>query len=232
VSGSGKELDGKVAIVTGASRGIGLVTAGVLAGAGAQVLITDLPGTPLAEAAAAAGAFGTVTHHPVDIADEAAVGKLVTHAVDSFGRLDILNNNAARAGIPEDGDVVGMDVEVWDRMFAVNARGTMLMCKHAIPAMIAGACGAIVNISSGTAQAGQGKTTAYACTKAAIQTLTKYVATQYGASGVRCNAIAPGLVATEALRAGLPVPLQDAVVANKLVGRKGRRLVAGRLAAR
>jgi NAD(P)-dependent dehydrogenase (short-subunit alcohol dehydrogenase family) len=217
-----RDLIGKVAIVTGATRGIGLETAHVLAGAGARVVIADLPGTPLEEAAARVADAGEVAHHPVDIADESSVQALIAFTAETLGGLHVLVNNAARQGIPEDADVRSQSVDVWDGIFAVNARGTMLMCKHALGPMIDGGGGSIVNIASGTARAGHLHFTAYACTKAVIQTLTKYVATQYGADGIRCNAVAPGLIATEALREGMPQPLQDAVLASKLVGRLGK----------
>lgn len=218
---SERELEGKVAIVTGSTRGIGLQTAHLLAEAGARVVIADLPGTALAEAVAAVGSAGEVAQHAVDISDESSVAALIAFALECFGRLDVLNNNAALTGDPADVDVRAESVEAWDRAFAVNARGTMLMCKHALGPMIDGGGGSIINVSSGTARAGHERFTAYACSKAAVEALTRYVATQYGGQGVRCNAVALGLIGTEALREGMPKPLQDAVVANKLVGRLG-----------
>jgi NAD(P)-dependent dehydrogenase (short-subunit alcohol dehydrogenase family) len=219
---SAQELSGKVAIVTGSARGIGLETATLLAGAGASVVLADLPGTALEEAAAQVGATGaTVGHHVVDIADEAAVRALVAYTTDTFGRLDVLVNNAARQGLVEDADVMTQDVDIWDSVFAVNARGTMLMCKHSLAPMMKDGGGSIVNLSSGTATAGDFFATAYACTKGAISTLTKYVATQYAEGGIRCNAIAPGLVNTPALQAGMPKPMQDIFVQSKLAGRLG-----------
>jgi NAD(P)-dependent dehydrogenase (short-subunit alcohol dehydrogenase family) len=213
------ELEGKVAIVTGAARGIGRETARVLAAAGAKVVLTDLEHADLEGAAAYAG--GEVAHHPVDISDEASVRAAIEFTVKTFGRLDVLDNNAASGGDPKDGLVADMSVELWDRVFSINARGTMLMCKHAIPHMIEAGGGSIVNISSGTAQSGADFATSYACTKAAIQTLTLYVATQYGHHGIRCNAIAPGLIRTPLLEASVPPPIIDAIVSQKLVGRIG-----------
>src|SRR3546814_16913567 len=100
---------------------------------------------------------------------------------------------------------------------SVNARGAMLMCKHALPLMIAQGGGSIINISSGTAQGGDFYATAYAASKGAINTFTKYVATQYGAQGIRCNAIAPGIIMTEALLNALDEP------ARKEIGRASCR---------
>jgi NAD(P)-dependent dehydrogenase (short-subunit alcohol dehydrogenase family) len=214
------DLEGKVAIVTGAAGGIGRETSRVLAAAGAKVVLADLPGTSLEEAAAAVGEE-EVAHRAVDISDERQVQELIAFAMKRFSRLDVVDNNAARQGLAGDTTVTQMDAALWDGVFAVNARGTMLMCKHAIPAMIETGGGSIVNIASGTAQGGDDFATAYACTKAAIQTLTRYVATQYGHRGIRCNAIAPGLIRTPMLESTLPEPMREVFVAHKLVGRLG-----------
>jgi NAD(P)-dependent dehydrogenase (short-subunit alcohol dehydrogenase family) len=162
-----------------------------------------------------------VAVHAVDISDESAVEALIAFAVERFGRLDVVDNNAARQALPGDTLIATMDVELWDSVFAVNARGTMLMCKHAIPAMAANGGGAIVNIASGTATAGDDFASAYACTKAAIITLTRYVATQCAHQGIRCNAISPGLIRTPTLEGALPEAARDVFVAHKLAGRLG-----------
>jgi NAD(P)-dependent dehydrogenase (short-subunit alcohol dehydrogenase family) len=215
-------LDGKVAIVTGAAGGIGSETARLLGERGANVVLGDLPGTKLADAAATVQG-GKAATFEVDISSEANVEALMAFTIETFGRLDIVDNNAARQGLPGDTNIMSMTVEVWDSVFAVNARGDMLMAKHSLPHMIEQGGGSIINISSGTAQAGDMFASAYACTKGAINTLTRYVATQYGAQGVRCNAIAPGLVATPALEAGMPDVMKDAMVrAGKLVPRLGQ----------
>ena len=207
-------LEGKVAIVTGAGdpEGIGCVTAETLAEAGAQVVLADLPGTQLEAAAALAGKAGTVAHHPVDISDESTVEALIAFAVERFGRLDIVDNNAATvAANPfDDSLVTGIEVELWDRMFAVNARGTMLMCKHAIPHIVRAGGGSIINITSDSYAGGDDFPTAYACSKGALVTLTKYVATQFGNQGVRCNAISPGLMRSRKMLSNMPEPVQEA----------------------
>jgi NAD(P)-dependent dehydrogenase (short-subunit alcohol dehydrogenase family) len=213
-------LDGRVAVITGAAGGIGSETARILGERGATVVIADLPGTKMAEAAATVSG-GKAVCHDVDISDEESVKALVAFTVGEFGRVDIVDNNAA-GGLPGDIDVLSMSVDVWDAAFNTNARGDMLMIKHALPHMIENGGGSIINISSGTAQAGDMFATAYACSKAAINTLTRYVATQYGGQGIRCNAIAPGLVKTPGLEGGMPVPMQEAMVrAGKLVARLG-----------
>ena len=193
-------LEGKVAIVTGAASGIGRATAEVLARAGAAVLVADLDGDgadSVAEAIAAGG--GEAAGQPVDVSDETAVAAMVAAAVDRFGGLDILHNNAAAIGASSPGadrDIAKLDVDVWDRTMAVNLRGVMLGCKHAIPHLLARGGGAIVNTSSGSSQRGDVTIPAYAVSKGGVDTLTLYVATQYGKQGIRCNAIAPGLILT------------------------------------
>jgi NAD(P)-dependent dehydrogenase (short-subunit alcohol dehydrogenase family) len=215
-------LNGKVAIVTGSGGGIGAATARMLAEQGAAVIIAGPPETGIEATAEALVTAGySAQHCQVDISSEDSVKALLDFTRQQFGRLDILDNNAAYQPPQVDTDVVNMDVEVWDRIHAVNGRGTMLMCKHAIPLMIEGGGGSIINISSGTSSAGDFSYTAYASSKGAINTLTKYVATQYGAQGIRCNAIAVGLVNTPALQAGMPPVFQQEFAAHKLVGRIG-----------
>ena len=215
------DLQDKVAIVTGAHRGIGLATAARLAAGGARVILADLPSTDLAGATRKAAEHGEVAHHAVDITSEDSVKALIEFTMDTFGRVDVLDNNAAYAGSPADIDLLSMETDEWDKTFIINARGTMLMCKHTVAAMLKTGGGSIINISSGTAVSGHMYQTAYACSKGAINTLTQYIATQYGAQGVRCNAIAPGLVKTENLAASMPEAMQEVLRENKLVPRLG-----------
>ena len=224
MSQSNQDLNGRVAIVTGAGGqgGIGECTARVLAEAGARLVIADLATSKLEETAAFLAKEGhDVSHCATDISDERSVESLIRFTRQQYGRLDILDNNAASQGQAEDRDVTSMSVELWDHIMGVNARGTMLMCKHALPVMIAGGGGSIVNISSGTSTAGDFFATAYAASKGAINTFTRYVATQYGAQGVRCNALVLGLIATPVLKSVMPEPLRDIFRDNKLVGRLG-----------
>lgn len=216
-----QDLENKVAIVTGAHRGIGLATATRLAAGGARVVLADLPGSDLQGACRKAAEHGEVLHHEVDITSEDSVKALVEFSLDSFGGIDVLDNNAAYAGSARDVDLLSMEAEEWDRTFSINARGTMLMCKHTVAAMLKSGGGSIINISSGTAVSGHMYQTAYACSKGAINTLTQYIATQYGAAGIRCNAIAPGLVKTENLAASMPEPMQEMFRENKLIPRLG-----------
>jgi NAD(P)-dependent dehydrogenase (short-subunit alcohol dehydrogenase family) len=224
MSQSTKDLNGRVAIVTGAggAGGIGETTARVLAEAGARVVIADLATSKLAETAASLAKEGhDVSHCATDISNEGSVESLIRFTRQKYGRLDILDNNAASQGQAEDRDVTSMSVELWDHIMGINARGTMLMCKHALPVMISGGGGSIINISSGTSTAGDFFATAYAASKGAINTFTRYVATQYGSQGIRCNALVLGLIATPVLKSVMPEPLRDIFRDNKLVGRLG-----------
>jgi NAD(P)-dependent dehydrogenase (short-subunit alcohol dehydrogenase family) len=212
-------LDGRVAIVTGSAGGLGLETAKVLAEAGAAIVLADLPGSDLDGAARAVGQIGRAAHCSVDISDEASVERLIRFTLETLGQLDVLVNNAARQGLRDDTDVLSMSVDVWDSIFAVNARGTMLMAKHALPALFESDAAAIVNIGSGMANAGDDTSTAYACTKAAIQTITYYLATQNAARGVRCNCVAPGLINTATLQASMPESLRDVIIESMSLAR-------------
>lgn len=196
----GTRLTGKVAIVTGAASGIGRATAALLAKEGASVVVADLDEAGAKRVAHEICAAGSrAVGFGVDVSDEAGVRAMVDAAVEAFGGLDILHNNAAAIGAASPGvdvDVARIDVEVWDRTMAVNLRGVMLGCKHAIPRMLERGGGAIVNTSSGSAQRGDLTIPSYAVSKGGVDTLTLYVAAQYGKRGIRCNAIAPGLILT------------------------------------
>lgn len=191
-------LEGKVAIVTGGSGGIGRTTVQTLAREGADVVVADLE---LAKTEAVARevveAGGRAVGCVADVSDEAAVKAMIDVAVDNFGGLDVLHNNAAAIGdgrAGSDFDIAQVEVDVWDRTFAVNVKGVWLGCKHAIPVMLERGGGSIINTSSGSGALGDVTNPAYGISKGAVNTLTLYVATQYGKQGIRCNAISPGLI--------------------------------------
>lgn len=199
-------LAGKVAIVTGAGSGIGRASAQALARAGARVVVADIDldrATETVELVAAAG--GEAVAQRADVGQEADVAATVARAIETWGSLQLLHNNAADVTIIQrDLGVTDMETEVWDQTMAVNVRGPMLGCKHAIPHMVAAGGGAIVTTSSTSGQFGDLSRVAYGVSKAGIDSLTRYVATLYGKQGVRCNAVAPGVVKTPALTANVP----------------------------
>jgi NAD(P)-dependent dehydrogenase (short-subunit alcohol dehydrogenase family) len=217
------ELDGRVAIVTGAAGFIGSHTAKVLADAGATVVVTDLPGTPLD---AVAQAIKDAGHESLafagDITQEENVVALMAATKDAFGRLDIIDNNAGATGMVRyDHPVTELDVAVWDQILAINARAPMMMCKHGIPLMLERGKGAIVNISSGKALAGDHDGMSYAAGKAAVNVITQYVATRYGKKGIRANSVCPGLIVKDSTRAAFPGRALEVYEMNSLVTRLG-----------
>jgi len=194
----------RVAIVTGAGGGLGEASAKRLAREGARVIVADIRETDAARVAAEIESGGGVALPcRADISLEDDVRAMVGRAVDAFGRLDLMHNNAAatsHALVARDGKIADMPLDVWDQTMSVNLRGAMLGCKHAIPAMIAGGGGSIVNMSSISARMGGDIFSAYGVSKAALEALTRYVASQYGKERIRCNAVLPATTLTTAVK--------------------------------
>jgi NAD(P)-dependent dehydrogenase (short-subunit alcohol dehydrogenase family) len=191
-------LEGKVAIVTGAGSGIGGSSARRMAGEGARVVVADVNVT-------AAEQVANQLHDAIaveaDVSDEASVVRMIESAVDAFGGLDVLHNNATDSSLNAvDIDIVTLDMAVFDRLIAVNLKGVVMGCKHAIPHMLARGRGSIVNTASIEGFVARGVRAVYGATKAGIVQFTKSVAAQYGPQGVRCNAVAPGLTLTPAVQ--------------------------------
>jgi NAD(P)-dependent dehydrogenase (short-subunit alcohol dehydrogenase family) len=191
-------LAGQAAIVTGGASNIGKAVAERLAGEGARLVLVDIVDDPVREVAASLVANGhEAVAHVGDIAEEATVAAAVQLAVATYGGLDILHNNAAATGpdvLRNDRALAHLDIATWDRAMAVNVRAAMLFCRYAAGPMVAGGGGAIVNTSSASAFAGDNCRIAYSASKAALNSLTRSVATQLGPRGIRCNAVAPGLI--------------------------------------
>lgn len=201
-----KRLKDKVAVITGTTGGIGAASARRMAAEGAKVVLADINvegAGRTAEEIRDAG--GEAFVHHLDLADEDSIKTLMAAAIDKYGRIDVLFNNAADtrlATMVKDAAIEFMDAEIWDGIFAINARGTMLMMKYALPHMVKQGGGSIINTSSGASLRGDLFRPAYASSKGAVNVLTEYVAAQYGKKGIRCNVVSPGLVVTENTREG------------------------------
>jgi len=217
---------GKVAVITGSASGIGRATAELFAAEGASVVIADLDGDGAERVAVGIrAAGGRAIAQQTDIAVEADVARMVEAAVGEFGDLHVLHNNAAMTAAHEhaqDADLLTMSVDFWDRSFSVNLRGAMLASKHAIPVMIAGGGGAIVNTSTNQSLAGDLSQFAYSAAKAGVNALTRSIATAYGRRGIRCNTVAPGFIATAATGEAVSAEMADAIVSNNLIPRAGQ----------
>lgn len=196
---------GQVAIVTGGASGIGAATCVRLHAEGATVVVADLHGDR-AEALVR-GLGERAVARQFNALDVGSIEALVADTVERFGRLDVLHNNAAIVS-PEihalDTDAVDIDISTWDLVMAVNLRGYLAGCKYVLPHMLAQGRGAIVNTASAGALSGDVSRIAYNVSKAAVLGLTRQIATQHGAQGIRCNAVAPGLVLTPSSRAVAP----------------------------
>lgn len=192
-----ESFSGKVAIVTGAAQGIGESVAKQMAKRGAKVLVVDynLPGAEsVTKEIESAGGDARATRADVTNPDE--IEAFVKQTMDTWGRIDVLVNNASNiASIgAADADVVSTSMETWDITYACNLRGPAAACKYAIPHMIAGEGGAIVNVASVQGLGGDVARCAYGASKAGLIMLSKYIATSFGRQRIRCNSVAPGLV--------------------------------------
>ena len=198
-------LDSKVAVITGAGSGIGAATAHAMAREGASVVVADV-NLESAETVASeiTEAGGVATPVRADVTVDADVAGMIAAAVESYGRLDVLHNNAGAAQEMVDTDVVSTPDSAWEIANRVDLMGVVYGCKHAIPVMTATGGGSVIVTASVGPMFGQTALIAYAAAKAGAISVTKYVATSHGRAGIRCNAIAPGLVLTPGAEAVFP----------------------------
>jgi NAD(P)-dependent dehydrogenase (short-subunit alcohol dehydrogenase family) len=191
-------LAGKVVLITGASSGLGRVGAELFAAEGAQVVIADVAdGDDAVEAIAGAG--GEASFVSCDVTDEQSVEAAVEHTVETFGGLHVLYNNAG-VMLSDGDDPVSTSVATYRKTMDINVLGTLLGCKYAIPAMLAGGGGSIVNVASFVAHMGAATPqVAYTASKGAVLAMTREIAVIYARQGIRCNALCPGPVMTPML---------------------------------
>lgn len=196
-------VEGKVALVTGGTRGIGAATAAALVREGAQVVIADIRPEVEETAARLGDAVSAVRY---DARDADSIARLLDTVLERHGRLDILHNNAAVTdeAWTNDRAVADIDVDFWDLTMAVNLRGTFIASKLALPHLLRDGGGAIVNMASIAALRGSMALPAYGTSKAGIVAFTRYLAVQYGREGVRANCIAPGVILTENVTVNAP----------------------------
>ena len=211
----GARVVGKVVIVTGASRGVGLADAKLLAAEGATVIMTDINVEAGKKAAADIGDSAQFIKH--DVSNEEEWKALIAKVEAEHGRLDVLVNNAA---ILQVGDINGETLEGWQRMMKINADSVFLGVQNALPLIEKSGGGSIINMSSSAALHGMPNFVAYSSAKAAVKGLTKAVAVhcQQTNNGVRCNSIHPDGIATDMPQeiAG-DLPEMDATAAMKAV---------------
>jgi NAD(P)-dependent dehydrogenase (short-subunit alcohol dehydrogenase family) len=204
-------LDGRVAILTGGAKGIGVHYARTLAAEGARLMIADIAdGKDLAEELARAHGANSVASQITDVSDEGAVKALVAKTIDRFGKIDVLINNAALfAPLPEQ-SCTDIDAALWDRVMAINLRGPFLMVKHVVPHMKAQAYGKIINIGSGTAFRGIPWMLHYVTSKGGILAMSRALSRELGEHGIRVNTLAPGFTMSETVIAENPQHVETA----------------------
>jgi 3(or 17)beta-hydroxysteroid dehydrogenase len=212
-------LGGKVALITGAASGMGQSEAVIFAKEGAKVIVADVleaEGKKVADSLGGAGRFVTL-----DVTSETAWERAVATAVSTFGKLDVLVNNA---GISGTFDPDTLSTSAWDRLMDVNAKGVFLGMKHAIPLMEKAGGGAIVNISSVSGFVGQnGIHMAYNASKGAVRLMTKSAAVQYARNGIRVNSVHPGVLpAMRSSKATADPAFRQKMLAGVPMRREGR----------
>jgi NAD(P)-dependent dehydrogenase (short-subunit alcohol dehydrogenase family) len=194
-------LANKVAIITGAASGMGKAAAELFAGEGASIIVADImvkEGEETVRNIREAG--GHAIFVKTNVANEDEVKHMVETAIDTFGHVDVLYNNA---GImpAEDGSVTEITEATWDRIMDINIKSAFLCCKYTIPYMVKQGTGSIINVASFVAFLGcTVPQDAYTVSKGGMLSLTKSLAVQYGRYNIRCNAICPGPIETPLLR--------------------------------
>ncbi|MBQ0850791.1 SDR family NAD(P)-dependent oxidoreductase [Streptomyces sp. NPDC057621] len=194
MAGAGKRLDGKVALITGATGGIGTATAELFAREGARTVITDVADGPLHNLGDRLKALGAeVVAVRLDVSRAQEWDEVITVVRDRFGKLDVLVN---LAGIVDWPGIEDTREEDWDRVIDVNQKGTWLGMKAALPLLRASGNASVINTSSVLGLVGSGAAAAYQASKGAVRLLSKTAAVEYARQGVRINSVHPGVIAT------------------------------------
>ena len=215
---SARPLEGKTAVVTGGSRGIGAAVAALLAERGAAVVVSARDADRLDAAVKDLEAMGTpVVGVTGDVSRRDDAERVVDTARERFGRLDILVNNA---GITRDGLLLRMKDEDWDRVIEVNLRGAFVMTRAAAKVMVRQKGGRIINMSSAAGAMGNAGQANYSASKAGLIGFTKAAARELSHWGILVNAVAPGLIETD-MTAPIPAPAREALLAQIPLGRVG-----------
>ena len=191
-------LDGNVALITGAASGMGSVAARLFAAEGAKVVLADVADEAGEAAAAGIGEHATYVH--ADVSEAADAERMIATAVDRFGKVDVLYNNA---GIfpADDASVTDTPEQTWDRVMSINLKGVFLGCKYGIPAMLDGGGGSIINVASFVALMGAATAQiAYTASKGGVLSMTREIAVEFARRGIRANALCPGPIETPLLQ--------------------------------
>ena len=194
-------LKDRVAVITGAGRGIGRAAAELFAREGAKLVLAEINedlGTKVEQAIRDGG--GDATFVRTDVSRSADVQALFATTKDTYGALHVLYNNASIFLRKDDGPVTKLHEEIWDRVLAVNLHSVFLCCKYGIPLIIESGGGSVINTGSSASVMGIPKCDAYTATKGATVSLTRSMAVEFGPKGVRVNCIAPAGIDTEMLR--------------------------------
>lgn len=215
------KLQGKVAIITGATDGIGKATALKFAKEGAKVMMMGRDPVKGNSALKEVKQHGEALYFKGDVSDSSQVRKMIEETISTFGRIDILVNNAA---ICPAGTVLTTSEETWDQIFDINVKGVFLCCKYVIPHMQKIGGGSIVNIGSINSLMAMENEAAYDASKGGVLMLTKAVALDFAKSNIRANCILPGAVETEMLRRSLnsapdPAKARELTVQRQLIHR-------------
>jgi len=191
-------LPGKTAIVTGGAKGIGRHYAQALAAEGARVMIADIAdGNGVAGEIALVHGVDAVESTVCDVSDEAQVKELVARTTERFGQIDILVNNAALYATLTPRNFDEWDIDVWDRVMAINVRGCYLMARHVAPHMMARRSGKIINMASGAAYKGVPRMLPYVTSKGAILAFTRALSRELGPYGIAVNSLSPGYILSD-----------------------------------